>query len=176
MFLDDDPGKKECGRYRVAGKTSQVSAFPGDLFVAIGNNEIRKRLMEQFSNRFFPVLIHPNAVIADDVVIGEGTAVMAGAVINSNVVVGKGCIVNTCSSIDHDSVVGDFSHISVGTHLCGTVIVADRTWVGAGVTVNNNINISASCMIGAGSLVVRDITETGVYIGVPVKKRDGQWT
>lgn len=173
VFLDDDPEKKECGGYRVIGKTAAADAIEGDLFVAVGSSEIRKRCMEQYPGRCFPILIHPNATVADSVEIGPGTVVMAGVVINPYAVVGKGCIVNTCSSIDHDSVVGDYCHVSVGAHLCGTVNVADKTWIGAGVTVNNNINISVSCMIGAGSLVVKDITEPGIYIGVPAMRKDG---
>ena len=167
VFLDDNKDVKECGGYPVIGDSS--TAPDGEIFVAVGNFRIRKMLMERYSDRVMPVLIHPNAVIAKDVKIGAGTVVMAGAVINPDTVIGAGCIINTCSSVDHDCNVGDFVHVAVGAHLCGTVNVEESTWIGAGATVSNNINICGNCMIGAGAVVVKDIIEEGTYVGVPAR-------
>ena len=137
-----------------------------DVFVAIGNADIRERLSR---DRNLVSLIHPKAVIADGVEIGEGTVVMAGVVINAGAKVGSGCIINTASSIDHDCSIGDFCHISVGAHLCGIVVVGNKTWIGAGATVSNNVNICGGCTIGAGAVVINDIEINGTYVGVPVK-------
>ena len=167
VFLDDNKEVKECGGYPVIGDSS--TAPDGEIVVAIGNARIRKMLMERYSDRVMPVLIHPHAVIARDVNIGSGTVVMAGAVINPDTVIGAGCIINTCSSVDHDCNVGDFVHVAVGAHLCGTVNVEESTWIGAGATISNNINICGNCMIGAGAVVVKDITEEGTYVGVPAR-------
>lgn len=164
VFLDDDETLTSCGGYPVVGKTD--NHVDGDVFVAIGNAEIRERLSQ---NRQLTTLIHPDAVIAEAVEVGEGTVVMAGTVINSGAKIGRGCIVNTSSSIDHDCTVGDYSHISVGSHLCGTVRIGNNCWMGAGSTVSNNINICSDVMIGAGTVVVKDIDEPGTYIGVPAK-------
>lgn len=163
-FLDDDPNLYTCGSYPVVGTTDRV--VDGDVFVAVGNSAIRELLSK---NRNLITLIHPSAVIADSVEIGEGTVVMAGAVINSGAKIGRGVIVNTSSSIDHDCVVDDYCHVAVGAHLCGTVKVGKKTWIGAGATVINNVNICGGCTIGAGAVVIRDIEEEGTYIGVPAK-------
>ncbi len=165
-FLDDDESVSNCGGYPVIGKTDKE--VDGDVIVAIGNAEIRKRLSE---NKKLVTLIHPDAVIADDIEIGDGTVVMAGVVINSGAKIGKGVIVNTSSSIDHDCRIGDYCHISVGAHLSGTVNVGDNTWIGAGATISNNVNICSECMIGAGAVVVQSIAEPGTYLGVPARKR-----
>ena len=117
-------------------------------------------------------LVHPNAVVADDVVLGVGTVVMAGAVINPGTKIGKGCIINTCSSVDHDCEVNDYVHVSVGSHLCGTVFVGSKTWIGAGTTVSNNVVICSDCMIGAGAVIINDIKERGTYVGVPARRID----
>lgn len=166
-FLDDDENVKECAGYPVIGKSNE--APDGDIFVAIGNADVRKRLTKLYNNRKQIVLIHPNAVIASDVKIGEGSVVMAGAVINPGVKIGKGCIVNTSSSIDHDCIVDDYVHIAVGAHLCGTVHIGEKTWIGAGATVSNNIDICDECMIGAGAVVINDIYKCGTYVGVPAR-------
>lgn len=170
VFLDNDPAKKACAGYPVLGPDAMTSQLNGDVFIAIGNSEIRKRLMDRNNGRVFPVLIHPNAVIAEGVEIGAGSAVMAGAVINPGVQIGKGCIINTSSSVDHDCVVGDYVHVSVGAHLAGTVVIGTGTWIGAGATVSNDVNICGNCIIGAGAVVVKDIDEPGTYIGIPARK------
>lgn len=169
VFLDDNEAVRLCGKYNVVGTSAMVPNMNNDIFVAIGNAGIRRRIMEKYLDKTFPVLIHPNAVIADGVKIGKGTVIMAGAVVNSDSVIGEGCIINTTSSVDHDCIVSDYVHVAVGAHLCGTVKVGSETWIGAGVTVSNNVTICAGCMVGAGSVVVKNVTERGTYMGVPAR-------
>ena len=170
VFLDNDPEIKTCAGYPVLGPDTMTSELDGDVFIAVGNAETRKKLMERDANRNFPVLIHPSAVIAKSAEVGAGSVAMAGAVINPGSQIGKGCIINTSSSVDHDCVVGDYVHISVGAHLSGTVVVGTGTWIGTGAIVSNNVNICGGCMIGAGAVVIKDITEPGTYVGVPARK------
>ena len=172
VFLDDDESVHECGGYPVIGKSTEAEMIDADVIVGIGNADVRKRILESISYEKLVTLIHPDAVVAEDVVIGEGTVVMAGAVINPGARIGKGCIVNTCSSVDHDCAVGDYVHVAVGSHLCGTVNVGDGTWIGAGATVSNNVFICPDCMIGAGAVIVNDIKESGTYVGVPARRTD----
>lgn len=167
VFLDNDLSKRSCLSYPVLGPDQLADELDGEIFLAVGNAQIRQKLMNRNVNRIFPTLIHPNAVIADDVIIEEGSVVMAGAVINSGTVIGRGCIINTCSSVDHDCIIKDYVHVSVAAHLCGTVSIGENTWIGAGAIVSNNISICGNCMIGAGTVVVKDITDSGTYIGVP---------
>lgn len=169
VFLDDDASKTEFAGYSVTGAASDTDKYPNtDIFVAIGNAGIRERIQGGAAN--IVTLIHPNAVIAENVKIGKGSVVMAGAVINPGVVIGDGCIINTCSSVDHDCRIGNYVHVSVGAHVAGTVSIGDRTWIGAGATVSNNIHICEECTIGAGAVVVKDIDEKGTYAGVPAMR------
>ena len=166
-FLDDNADLDHCGKYPVVGNTTQASEINNDIIVGIGSAAVRKRFMEQLADKYLATLIHPDAVVAEDVVIGKGTVIMAGVVINPGASIGKGVIINTCSSVDHDCVIEDYVHVAVGAHICGTVNVGESTWIGAGATVINNVSICCSCMIGAGAVVVNDIKEKGTYIGVP---------
>lgn len=171
VFLDDDENIHECGGYPVVGRSHEVETINADVIVGIGNASIRKKIQKSIPERKMATLIHPSAVVAEDVIIGVGTVIMAGTVINPGARIGKGCIINTCASIDHDCNVGDYVHIAVGSHLCGTVSVGDETWIGAGATVSNNISICSKCMIGAGAVVIKDAKESGIYIGVPAKRK-----
>lgn len=170
IFLDDNIHINECAGHPVIGKSTEIDNIEADVIVAIGNTLIRKQIQESIDESKLVTLIHPKAVVSQDVVIGKGSVVMAGAVINASARIGKGCIINTCASVDHDCVVNDYSHISVGSHLCGTVNIGSQTWVGAGVIVSNNVNICDKCTIGAGAVVVRNIENPGTYVGVPVRK------
>ncbi|MCC2256053.1 acetyltransferase [Ruminococcus sp. CLA-AA-H200] len=170
VFLDDDDSIHECGGYPVIGKSTESGMIDADVIIGIGNAGVRKQIQESIPDEKLVTLIHPDAVVAEDVVVGKGSVVMAGAVINPGVRIGKGCIINTCSSVDHDCEVGDYVHIAVGSHLCGTVSVGDGTWIGAGATVSNNVSICSACMIGAGAVVVKNIVEAGSYVGLPAKK------
>ncbi|HZG84973.1 acetyltransferase [Paenibacillus sp.] len=173
-FLDDDTRIKSAMGLEVIGTSDDVFTHIGEyeIFVGIGNNANRQKIHEilETFGASIPVLIHPNAVIGSLVDIGIGTAVMAGAIVNSCTKIGKGCIVNTGCTIDHDNDIEDFVHISPGAHLAGTVKVGKGSWLGIGSVVSNNINITSGCKVGAGSVVVKDITEPGVYVGVPVRR------
>lgn len=172
VFLDDDSAVVSCGTYSVVGDCkSALSYKDADFVVAIGNAEIRRRIQSELAEMGLHIvsLIHPSAVLASDVKIGDGTVVMAGAVINPCTEIGQGCIINTCASVDHDCCIGNYVHVSVGAHVAGGVIIGDNTWIGAGATISNNVKVVSGCMVGAGAVVVKNIEKKGTYIGVPAK-------
>lgn len=173
-FLDDNKAGEKCMQFSVVGKVKDVYNYisDSDIFVAIGNSSVRKNIMEDLKakNAEIPILVHPSAIIGAGVVIAKGTVVMPGAIINPDSIIGEGCIINTSASVDHDCNIGDYVHISVDAHLAGTVNVLEHTWIGIGATVKNNVSIGSNIMIGAGAVVVKDLVESGTYIGVPAKK------
>lgn len=136
--------------------------------IGIGNNEIRKRIVENYDLNWYTA-IHPSAQIAMDTEIGRGSVVMACAVINTSAKIGQHCIVNTGAIVEHDNQIGDFVHISPNAVLCGTVTVGALSHIGASATVRNNLSICPDTQIGMGACVVNDITEKGIYVGVPAK-------
>jgi sugar O-acyltransferase (sialic acid O-acetyltransferase NeuD family) len=173
VFLDDNKSKKICGNFKVIGATIDTHKYVGDsdFFVAVGDNLTREKIQEKLQSvgASIVTLVHPSAVIAGDVDIGIGTAIMAGVVINSATIIGKGCIINTNASLDHDNILGDYVHISPGVNIAGSVKIGHGTWIGIGASVINNIEISAKCMIGAGAVVTSNIVEKGIYVGMPAK-------
>ena len=139
--------------------------------VAIGNPAARSRATRQLRDAGVPLatLVHPAAVVAPDVPLGDGTVVMACAAINPGSALGEGVIVNTGAVVDHDCALGAFVHICPGATLAGTVTVGDATWIGVGATVSNNVRIGRWVMVGAGSLVLRDTPDEVVVIGSPAR-------
>ncbi len=141
------------------------------LIFGFGDCKARLALAELARARGFRLAtaIHPSAVIAADVKVGEGTVVAAGAVINPGARIGENVIVNTCASVDHECVVGDGAHVSPGVRLAGGVVVGRGAWVGIGATVVDRARIGAGAIIGAGAVVVGDIPDGVVARGIPAK-------
>lgn len=172
-FLTNDIDKKEfLGKPILGSDADYKKCKDCYLIIAIGNPNVRERIATSMIGAKWYTAIHPSAIISTiDTVIGEGTVVMANAVINPCSKIGNHCIINTNATVEHDNIVGDFAHISVGTKLAGTVKIGKRTWVGVGATVKNGISVCEDCMIGAGAVVVKNIIESGTYVGVPANRR-----
>jgi len=171
ILLDDNPDNDY---FDIAGSLNDAPKYAKDsnFFVAIGDNETRMSINKKLNELGVSItkLIHPQAIIASNVTIGEGTVIMAGVVINSATEIGKGCIINTSSSIDHDNVISDFVHISPGVHLAGSILIGEKSWLATGSNIINNLKIGKNVVIGAGTTVVRNILDKGTYIGSPAKR------
>jgi acetyltransferase EpsM len=100
-----------------------------NIVIGIGNNEVRRNISKYIVHEFGTV-IHPKAIIATDVVIGEGSIILAGAVVQSGVIIGKHVVVNANVTIDHDAVIGDFCSIYPNSYIGG------GAKIGAGVSID----------------------------------------
>ena len=154
----------------VLGKIDDYEHYQDHPFlIAIGNNTVRQKISEVLKVQWATV-IHPTVMVSSYAVISEGTVMMPRAVVNAGTVVGRHCIINTGAIVEHDNVLEDFVHISPNAALGGTVHVGKGTHIGIGACVRNNINICDNCVIGAGAAVVKDITKSGTYVGVPARR------
>ncbi len=138
---------------------------------SVGNTGTRRRLYEMIKTIGFtsPVIIDPEAVVAGNVCIGDGTFVGKRAVVNTGTSIGICSIINTGSIIEHDCSIGEFSHISPGAVLCGEVSVGRDTHIGAASVVRQQITIGKETLIGAGSVVVNNISDGKKAYGNPCK-------
>lgn len=146
--------------------------------VAIGNPHIRKAKMEFMFLHEFRLIraLHDQSIRAEQTFIGEATSIMAGVVVNPYASIGKGCVINTMASVDHDCVVDNYVNLGPGCRLAGGVQVGELSDVGTGAIVIPNKRIGRNCMIGAGAVIISDIPDNSVAVGVPakiMKKVDG---
>jgi sugar O-acyltransferase (sialic acid O-acetyltransferase NeuD family) len=153
-------------------EAAQQALQQNDLFIAIGDNAIRKKVFENLATQnYLPInAIHNTAVIDESATLHpQGVMVAANATINPLVQIGKGVICNTNCSIDHECIIDDFAHIAPGAVLCGNVKVGTGTFVGANAVVKQGITIGNNCIIGAGAVVVKDVPDGATVVGVPAK-------
>lgn len=171
-FLDDNEKTTEVLGYKVLGKVSDCLNYKNDyeFVIGIGNNAVRKRIAEEYSELDFVTLIHPTASIGLNVTIDKGTVVMPMAVINSCATIGKQTIINSGSVVEHDCQVGDYCLIAPHATLCGVVKIGNNVLMGAGSVINQTLSVCDNVIAGSGCVITKSITEAGTYIGVPAKK------
>lgn len=129
----------------------------------------RQEIFDTFKEKgyFFFNVIHPSAILAADVTLGEGVQVMAGAVLQTGVKVGSNSIVNTRASLDHDCILEDHVHIAPGVTLSGNVHIGQNSHIGTGAVIIQNIRIGSNSLIAAGAVVVENVLDGAVIKGVP---------
>ncbi len=172
------PAGTECGGIQVNGTLEDLrkarSQYPElEVVVAIGDNWARARISAELEavcpGIRFAIVIHPSAEIGRDVVVGEGTVIMAGAVVNPAARIGAGCILNTRASLDHDSTMAKFTSLGPAATIGGGVQIGEFSSVGIGATVIQELAIGAHTVIGAGAVVVRSIPDFVVAYGTPAR-------
>ena len=140
-----------------------------EILIAIGEARLRRQLALLVLNRGGRLAraIHPNAVVASDAFIGEGTVIMAGVVINTGSRIGRFVIVNTGATVDHDNLIEDGVHISPGCHLAGNVICRADAFIGTGASIIPRTEIGTHAVVGAGAAVISDVPSDVLAVGCP---------
>lgn len=174
-FVDDEPP---------ADRTQILSlpVLPGGIrtlaslghdaaIVAIGDNATRRRIAETLRRAGTKLACaqHPSSIVSPDAHIEEGAMICAGAAVAPGSRIGLGTIVNTLASVDHHTRVGDYAHIAPGVHLGGDVCIGDGTLVGIGASVRPGRRVGRRVVIGAGAVVVSDVPDEVVTLGVPAR-------
>lgn len=171
-YLDDDPsllGKKYLG-LPVLGTIAQRDKFTHEaVIVAIGQNSIRSRIFHELEQECFINAVHPSAILAPDVQLGVGVAIMAGVVVNTGTSIGDNAILNTSCSVDHHGQIGRHAHLAPGVHLGGRVTVGQGALLGVGAAVIPGQRIGDWSVIGASSCVISTIPGGVTAVGVPAK-------
>ena len=169
---DDDSakhGRRVLG-IPVLGPVRQLRGKTGArAVIAVGDNGVRKRLTQELEGLVWVSVIHPRAVVHESVLVGEGAVVFAGAVIQPEAVVGRHAIVNSAASVDHDCVLGDFSHVGPGAHLSGATVLGEGAFLGTASGTKEGVRVGAWTTVGVGGVVVRDLPERVVAVGVPAR-------
>lgn len=178
---DDDPAKtgtRIAGLDIIGDRTAVRAHDPGGVLLANGvgskgDPRERRSIFHWFKQAGyeFATVVHPSAVMAGDVVLGEGVQIMAGAVIQPRCTIGANTIVNTRAGIDHDARIGEHVHIGPGATLCGDVTLGNACHVGPGATLIQGVRLAGDCVVAAGAVVVRSFDRSATLYGMPAKPR-----
>lgn len=140
------------------------------LISAVGNPTLKKRWAEEFTDDFeFITVIDPDARIGPNIKIGVGSIITSGCILTVDVVIGNHVNINLNCTIGHDSVIGDFCDLAPACNISGNVTIKEGVSLGTGAIVIPKKIINAWSVVGAGAVVVSDIPEKVVAVGVPAK-------
>lgn len=174
-FIDDNDslwGTKE-DTYEVVGGCDYLKTL-GDVHVvcAVGSARVRKIIIDKLkdSKVKFATVIDPSVIISKRVEIGEGTIICAGTIITVDIKIGNHVIINLDCTIGHDDVIKDFVTIYPSVNVSGNVTVGECSELGTGMQIIQGKNVAPNTIIGAGAVVVKDLIESGTYVGSPAKK------
>lgn len=169
---DRDPAR--CSGELLAGVAllppDEALAGGGPVHVAIGNAQARRAEAGRLQAARLATVVHPGASVSAHARVGAGCFIAARAVVAPRARLGAGVIVNHGAVVDHDCEVGDFSHIAPNAALGGGVQVGADVLVGAGAVVLPGVRICEGAVIGAGAVVNENVTQPGVYAGLPARR------
>ncbi|MGB5444089.1 MAG: UDP-3-O-(3-hydroxymyristoyl)glucosamine N-acyltransferase [Psychromonas sp.] len=108
-------------------------------------------------------------IIGDDVEIGSSTTIDRGAL--SDTLIADGVRIDNQCQIAHNVSIGKHTAIAGGSNIAGSTKVGASCIIGGSVAMNGHINITDNVVITGDSMVMRSITEPGIYSsGVPAQK------
>lgn len=140
------------------------------IIIAIADPQTRKKLAQKIINKCISQnIIHPTSIISETSKLQNGVIIQSNCLITTNSKIGNFVHINYHSAIAHDCNIGDFVTISPNVHINGDVTIGDGTFIGSGVTTIQGVKIGKNCVIGAGSVVITDVPDNSMYVGVPAK-------
>lgn len=136
-----------------------------------GDTRPRQRLFELgLSYLLKPLtIVHPASVCSKWANVGMGSQLLAGSVINAGATLGTNVVVNTGAVIEHDCIIDNHVHIATGAQLASTVHVGEGSHIGIGSSVRQCVQIGRNVIVGAGTVVIKDVPDNVVVVGVPAR-------
>ena len=156
-FLEDSlPAGETVLGVPVLGPVASMAdyrAAADQAIVAIGNNAVREKLVQQFAAAgfVFATVIHPQAFVSPSAVLGAGSAVMACAIVGTEARLGVGSIVNCGAVVDHHATVEDYGHLGVNASMAGGTVLGRSAWVQAGAALGYGVQVAANTVVPPGS-------------------------
>jgi sugar O-acyltransferase (sialic acid O-acetyltransferase NeuD family) len=152
---------------------SQFDPAKFSLLIAVGNSkdkyDIHMRLPVE---TVFWSFVHPSAQIQDNrfTKIGVGSFISSNCIIVCNSKIGVHSFLNLATTIGHDTDLGDYFTSAPGVNISGDCRIGKRVYFGTNSCCKQKITICDDVTIGMGAAVIKDITESGTYVGCPAKR------
>lgn len=161
--------------YFVLGNSEYLLQMKKKLSVvcAVANVAARKRIIEKISDNHyleFPNLIDPSVMMSERIDMGKGNLICASNILTVDIQIGDFNIINWDCTIGHDVRMASYITLYPSVNISGCVTIGSFCEIGTGAQIIQGKNIVNNVIIGAGSTVVKDLRESGTYVGIPARK------
>lgn len=138
---------------------------------AISVCEAKKRVVEKLREMGAKChnVIHPPSVLSELIELGEGVVVFPGAILTVNIKIGDHVLIHTNVGIGHDTVIGNYCTINPSAQIAGENHLGEGVYIGIGAISVPSISIGGWTTVGAGGVVLSDLPERVVAVGMPVR-------
>ena len=152
-----------------------LSSFDPSIYealVVIGDPNARKNIVERLpkSTKYFSFIHNSVQILGNDVFIEDGSIICAGCILTTNIKIGSHAHLNLHTTIGHDCEIGDYFTTAPGVKVSGNCKIQECVYIGTNASIKEKISINSFVTIGLNAGVVKNITESGIYVGTPSKR------
>ena len=140
-----------------------------DLIMGIGYTQmgnVRKRIFELCKSwgYHFENYIHPTAIIAPNVQIGEGNNILEGVILESGVTIKDANLIYGGVLIGHDTNILSYNTFAGKTSIAGYVTIKSNCFFGVSSAIKDYVTIEDYVLIGAMGYGYKDMKEYSVVM------------
>ena len=144
--------------------------------IAIGNSTMRENVATCCAEAGVATLDirAANAMVLDDVTIGEGAILCGFTHLTSTIRIGRQFHANIYSYVGHDCVIGDFVTFAPAVKCNGNIRIEDHVYIGTGAVLKQGtperpLTIGRGAIVGMGAVVTKDVPPGAVVVGNPAR-------
>lgn len=156
-FLDDNGVGTTVNGAEIIGNIESICEYPKeyDVFVAVGNNTLRKELICRVESLGHNVisLISQKSIVSKYATIECGSVIFPGAVVEANAVIGKGCIVTSNATVNHDAIMEEFSLVNSNTVVRPNAIIGNLAKIGSQCVITFGKKVESGSVVPDGKIV-----------------------
>ena len=117
----------------------------------------------------YEVIYHIGGVkIEDNVEIGNNNCIDKAVMGYTHLK--KNCKIDNLVHIAHGVEIGENSLIIANSMIAGSTVVGDSCWVAPSSSILNNTYFGSNSMCGMGSVIIKNVENNSLVVGVPAKK------
>lgn len=178
-FLDDtrELQNKSVNGIKVLGGTNLLPKLKENydveaIYCPLGNNKARVRFLAAAKKFGYltPSFIHSSIKLPSNVVCGEGVYMLPNVQVHPFVRIDDYVMISTSVNIAHHSHLKKGVFMSTGVNFGAGILAGDYSYIGIGSTIMTGVQrIGINSLIGAGAVVIKDVPDNCVVVGVPAK-------
>lgn len=144
-----------------------------EALIAIANPIIKTKIVNELpKNTTYYTFIDEYAHLWDkNIIVGDGSIISSGAILTTNINIGKHVIINYNATIGHDTIIGNYTSILPGANIAGNCNIGNCNLIGSNAAIKEKITTCDNVTIGLGAGVTKNITKSGIYVGIPANMK-----